>query len=174
MPVSHEFTKIWFDNLSRIQREMRNLNHLTETGLKRFSKQKQGDLLVSELIKGNLSQFCFQELGLMVPDAAFVATRNFRTFLNRISFSIEETLVTLFYRVAVKFRPALLNNLPSEVAAMTIEEVYGSGPISLNQAKQELHGLLITNTPRDFYPASGELLEHPETKLRDVIQQLLD
>src|SRR4051812_48952156 len=137
MPDSNEPAKLWFDNLGKIRGEMSNLNHLTETSLKKFSKQKQGDLLLSDLIKGNLAQFCSRELALMVPDAAFEPTKTFIQFLNRISFSIEEAILTLFYRVAVRFNPALLDKPRSEVAKMTMQEVYGPGPLNTSRPKRE-------------------------------------
>jgi hypothetical protein len=173
MPDSKEPARLWFENLVKIQGEMRNLNHLTETNIKDFSKQKQGDLLLSELIKGNLSQFCFRELGLMVPTAAFEPTKTFVQFLNRISFSIEEAILTLFYRVAVRFNPILLDKPRSVVAKMPMKDVYGSEPLNLSPSKRELHSLLMINIPGDFYPISGEFLKDPDNKLVDVIKRII-
>jgi hypothetical protein len=63
--------RAWFGIFMEIHDHMQTLNHLTEASLKPFSKQKPADLLPTDLMKQNLSQFCFDQFLQHVPDSAF-------------------------------------------------------------------------------------------------------
>src|SRR5262249_28550898 len=63
--------RAWFGMLMEIQDHMQTLNHLTEADLKAFSKQFPGELLPTDMMKQNLSQFCFTQFLQHVPDSGF-------------------------------------------------------------------------------------------------------
>jgi len=172
MSLPIEPVKLWFFNLKKIQDHMKELNHLTDNDLKKFSRQKPSDLLPTETLKGNLAMFCQNEHIGLVFDAAF-NEKTFLAFLRFISFSVEEAILGLFYRVAVNFKPNLLDLSPSQVAQMTMKEVYGSGPIESNIMLRELHDLLRTNVPSTFYPADGAPINDDSRKVRDAIGRIL-
>jgi hypothetical protein len=173
MAIAKELAKLWFENLGKIQGRVQGLNSLTKDKLKPFSNQKPNDLLISDLLKQNLSQFCQQRLSLNVPSAAY-EENTFREFLNFIGFSIEEAILTLFYRVAIKRDPKLLDLTRKEVGNMTIQKVYGQDPLSSNAGKQELHKLLVRNIQEDFYSEDSLFLDESALELRGVIDKILN
>src|SRR5262245_95054 len=167
-----EPVKLWFFNLKRIQDKMKDLNHLTEGDLKEFAKQKPSDLLTSGLLQNSLAQFCQSERIGLVFDNAFNESA-FLGFLKFISFSIEEAILRLLYRVAVQFRPDLLNLKPSQLAQKTMKEIYGSGPLESNIVLRELDELLRMNIPATFYPLDGAPIDNDDRKIKDAIHQIL-
>ncbi len=166
---------VWFTNLKKIQGMMAQLNHLTRDNCKEFSKQTLGELLTSEDMKGNLNQYCQeQNIGLVPDDAYTDMTKTFFWFLNRISISVQETTLQLFYDVAVKYKPDLLQLSPEVVATMTIGEVYGQEPLDSSNAKQELNRLLKDNIPSEFYSTKGAPLVLASRTVQQAINQILD
>jgi hypothetical protein len=103
------FTKAWFQNLTGIQQCMANLNHLTKSNTKDFSKQTLNELLMSkepgfDNRKGALNMYCQGTLKLLVPDDAYQdMSKNFLWFLGYISIDVKDRLKSLLYCVAQNF-----------------------------------------------------------------------
>jgi hypothetical protein len=72
--MAHNPLSSWFANLLEIHDHMQTLNLLTDPDLKKFAAQSPATLLPSDLLKRNLSQFCFTQFGQHVPDTAFSVT----------------------------------------------------------------------------------------------------
>jgi hypothetical protein len=164
----------WFDDLRKIQSRMKQLNNATKDNLKEFSQQKLKDLLITDIIKGNLNQYCQEEEIGIVPDEAYSdMNKNFFWFLYRISYSIEESILSLFYQVAVKCKQDLMKLSPPQITDKTIDDVYGKEPFSVSSVKQKLDKFLQANIPEEFYPQNGELLKDGSQTIQKVINQIL-
>lgn len=165
---------VWFNNLKSIQSRMKELTHLTKYNLKEFSKQKLKELLTKNDMKENLAQYCqMQKIGL-VPSAAYKdMDKTFLWFLDRISYSSEASLLILFYSVAVRFNPDLLNISAFQFKDKTIDEAFGDEALDNNEAKQALDQLLEECVPGVFYPPAGGPLTTPTLTVQDAIAEIL-
>ncbi len=158
----------WFGGLAKIQTMARNLNHETEAGLKAFSQQTLGKLLVSDLMEGNVAQFCQNEgIGMVPTDAFSDGTKTFRWFVDRIRSPIEAALLMLAYAVAVKRQPKWLDGPPSKLAPERLDSVFSE------VALRDLDAVLRQAVPGDFYPADGSLLDDGKQSVGQLIESIV-
>ena len=170
---STRFARRWFENLDSIQLKMAELNHLTETNAKDFSKQTLGELLMPEspgadLRIGNLNLHCQQTLGLLVPDAAFEMQRTFLWFLGRISIEPEARLARLFHCVAQKFKPDVEASPTPAFQSRRLKEAFNPEPLANNPALKALDGCLRSSLSPAFYPDSSALSNSEITIKRSI------
>jgi hypothetical protein len=164
----------WFENLEKIRKRMKKLNHETEDGLKPFSKQTLA-LASNDQIKGQLAVFC-QNSGVgLVPDEVFDdVTKDFVFFLETVGvIPIETSLNFRIFDIAVKHKPELINESIADVMKMSIDEVFGPDLLNANQGKKELDLILNQRIPDDFYPPDGSFLSDGSVKLADLIQKII-
>jgi hypothetical protein len=158
----------WFGGLARIQTRMTNLNHETKSGLKAFSQQTLGKLLVSDLMEGNLAQFCQTEGIGMVPTDAFAdGTRTFRWFVDRIGSPIVAALLMLAYAVAVKRQPKWLDHPPSKLEPERLDSAFSEA------ALRDLDSALRQSVPGDFYRAGSGLLDDGKQSVGQLIERIV-
>jgi hypothetical protein len=158
----------WFDGLARIRTRMTDLNHDTEPGLPGFSRQTLGKLLVSDLMQGNLAQFCQTEGIGMVPTDAFAdGTKTFRWFVDRIRSPITAALLMLAYAVAVKRQPKWLDHPPSKLEPERLDSAFSQA------ALRDLDAALRQSVPGDFYPAGGGLLADGKQSVGELIERIV-
>ncbi len=175
MPNIISPTERWFSNLEKLQGCMKNLNHLTATSFKQFSKQTLGSLLSSDTMKGQLG-LCCQNKGIgLVPNSALTdMTKNFLSFLDVVGFIVIETALRFqIYAIAVKHKPELINNSVAQVMNMSIDTVFGNAPLSSNIGKKDLDLDLNQTTPDDFYPTDGSFLNDSSRKLSALVKQII-
>lgn len=175
------FTKAWFDNLTGIQQCMANLNHLTKSNTKDFSKQTLDELLMSKSPgfdnrKGALNMYCQETLQLPVYDDTYDdMSKTFLWFLEHISTAVQERLGNLFYCVAQNFSPDLFkdNFPPKDFLAKTIRQAYKDIPFDNNPALKILDGLLRENVNPAFY-ATDNILHDLGSTLKNVIDSMIN
>ena len=173
MPVN-DSNKQWFDNLKMIQAKMKDITHLIEDNLKDFSQQKL-DLLSDDLDKGSLSQFCQNAHIGLVPNNIFDdSSKTFFLFLNEISFSIDESLLQLWYIVAASFNNKLLDITTNDFAGMTLNEGFGETSFPSNPAKSQLHVKMQGFVPKEFYNPNGSQIKDGTKKVVDLINNILN
>ncbi len=158
----------WFSGLSKIRGRMADLNHNTDPDLKVFSKQTLGELAVSDLIQGNLAQFCQNEQIGMVPTDAFAdGTKTFRWLVDRIRLPIETGLLKLMYGVAVKSQSKLLDALATAILPQRLDAVFPG------EARTDLDAALRLAVPATFYPPGGSLLQNGRQSVADLIARIM-
>ncbi len=175
------FAKAWFDNLTGIQHCMANLNHLTKSNTKDFSKQTLDELLMSgepgfDNRKGALNMYCQDQLHLLVPDDAYDdMSRNFLWFLGYISITAEDRLKNLLYCVAQNFSPDIFPDdfPPDNFLDKTLREAYKDIPFDNNPGLKTLDGLLQENVNHSFY-TSDNILRSLDSTIKIVIDGIVN
>jgi hypothetical protein len=175
------FTKAWFQNLTGIQQCMANLNHLTKSNTKDFSKQTLNELLMSkepgfDNRKGALNMYCQGTLKLLVPDDAYQdMSKNFLWFLGYISIDVKDRLKSLLYCVAQNFNPDLFPDdfPPKDFLDNTISQAYKNIQFDNNPALKSLDRLLRENVNPAFYTTDSILRDLAST-LKDVIDGMVN
>lgn len=168
----------WFDNLKKLQRCMKNLNHLTPDGLKLFSTRTLNDLILADLLEHMKEKInaCCQNAGIGGVDADEFAdmTINFVSFLDNVGIiPIQTALRFQIHQIAVKHNHALVGSLPGPVMRMKLDKVFGSAPLGSNLGKKELDLVLNQVTPDDFYPVDGSFLSDGNKKLNEIVKQII-
>jgi hypothetical protein len=164
----------WFNNLKIIQARLKDLNTDTKDNLKDFSKQKLKNLLTSQLIKDNLSQYCQKKKIGLVPLQAYEEenmNKDFLWFLGFISYSIEESILILFYQTSIDSDPNIDD--PSKIKNKTIDSLYGKESLNKNSAKQRLNDILKENILVEFYPSDSKVLLDGTKTVQKVIDLIL-
>jgi hypothetical protein len=164
--------KSWFANLKKLQDQMEQLNHLTEDSLEKFSKQRLGDLLVSDLMIENLRLFCaLSNIGIIDNNLIRQnGKENFKWLLDKITFPIKTSLLLLAYSMAVKHDPALLDKSVGDVQKMDYDVVFGPDVFSTNPIKQELDKKMTDGIPGEFYSKGGiASLDEQGNKVKDIV-----
>jgi hypothetical protein len=176
MPNVVSPTERWFINLEKLQGCVMDLNHLTASDLKQFSKQTLGSLITSDLMKGQLG-LCCQNKGIgIVPNGVFGdMTKNFFFFLETVSnISLKASLRSQILSVAVKHKPELITKPSSTVMKMSLDDVFGNQPLNSNIGKKELDLLLNQITPDEFYPTDGSLFSNGSKSLNTLVNKITE
>lgn len=178
MPNIVSPTERWFINLEKLQKCVKDLNHLTPSGLRQFSNQNLSGLITSDLMKGQLG-LCCKNNNITpgpFPNSAFTdMTKNFMFFLDTVSLiSLTLSLRSQIFSIAVKHKPELITMPPSEVRKMSLNDVFGLDPLNSNIGKKELDLLLNQITPDDFYPTDGSLLSDGSKSLNTLVKKITE
>jgi hypothetical protein len=167
-------TERWFINLAKLQKCVKNLNHLTPTSLKKFSQSPIGNL--TEQMQENINACC-QKAGIGGADSDDFADKEktFLLFLDSVGIiQIETALVFHLLPITFKHNHNLVNIIdPFEVMKMSLDKIFGDIPLSSNMGKKELDLVLNQVTPDDFYPTDGSFLVDGDKTLVDVIKQII-
>lgn len=178
---SCRFLKRWFDNLDSINLKMADMNHLTKTNLREFSRQTLDELLMPsapgfEVRKKNLNMHCERRLDLLVPDDTYNdMTKSYLWFLEYIAgVSAQRRLLTLFYCVAHNLNKRQFpdESQPADFPDKSINEAFQKKSFANNTILKKLDRMLKDNLNPAFYPDSS-VLKNGDASIKQTIDKIV-
>ena len=141
--------RAWFGMLMEIQDHMKTLNSLTESDLKAFSKQSPADLLPTDMMKQNLSQFCFAQFLQHVPDSAF-SVSTFLDFNDILAPTVRLITRSVLLGAAIEHDPKFRLMSQATFGAQIAPNVFDTAAV-----RTQLFNVLDTLIPTSFFPVAG-------------------